>query len=78
LEQKVHLYQWQFRFQFKKKLIRKGITRIGDLMIEGNPLITTCNLNELNLSPVDFSLTDDHKRFSASELASVAKDKWRY
>ena len=37
---------------FNKRLVDKGIVRIGDLIVENNEIITS-KLRELNLSPLD-------------------------
>ena len=63
---------------FNKRLVEKGIIRIGDLIAENNKIITS-KLRELNLSPLDafqlFSVIDALPKDWRKALKSYGYDR---
>ena len=60
---------------FNKRLVDKGIVRIGDLIAENNEIVTS-KLRELNLSPLDaFQLFFSDRR-TPEGLASCVEELW--
>jgi len=54
---------------FFKSLGEKGIFRIGDLISDNNELITTCNLRDLDLTPLDV--------FRVVSVINALPNEWR-